>query len=1032
MTRQSSFAWIRSPLAASVATLLGAAPLAASAQDTSPSAPETIVVTGFRGSLQQSTDFKRNAVGFSDAIFAEDIGKFPDTNIAESFNRIPGITINREISGEGLNVTIRGLGTNFTKILLNGAPVAVASTGRTDAQNTNREVDLDMFPTELFTQLTVNKSSTAATLEGGAAGTVNMRSARPFDNPGGQVTYSFHGMDNAEADDLGARGSLLWSQTWNDKWGLLAGVASVRNKVRVTGFETIGWTNANLSTTGAGAQCVPSSTVTCNATGGGNWNIPAAVPANAGNGLVETTPIDQAFLLSRNPGATIQQLDNGLIPRLGRPSDEFGDKNRDNAIVSFEWRPTDTFNFYVDSMYGKRENDLQRIDMNWVGRNGAAIPLNLTFDRADCTQGCVVTSGTFANAQLFLEYRPFIEDVEFRGVNPGFVWQLSDKLTFDLAANYTSSDFHRESPTALVITPPSSGVTVNYRNDGGIPQITSNVDLNNPASFDWPGGRVNLQDELRKTETKGLHANFTLGDTQGLTFTFGAAYDDVMRRINAYDNSQAWQNAACGNQPSIFIEAPNAQPGCNGQNLPATVVAGGAAPGGNPNYPALGTNFTAGRPTTFSYLGSLVPAGTPLQSYLRPGPDGFITVDWDRFAAASHYQQFHSSAPETGSSNTGANGGLVQEKATGAYFAIDGSTDAADLKLRYNAGIRYVHTDQTIGGRVSLPDPRNPPAPIPATAQGGLYPNIVNFSSTQHTYDNWLPAATLSVGLTDSAIARVSVSRTMTRPDPNAMLPGLSFTSPSADTGSLGNSALDPFLSDNVDLGFEYYTSGEGLIGAAVFRKSIEGFTTNGIVTLPFSALAPFGVTYATLTPTQQSAIDARGGPNAAMVNITQQVNASGKLTVNGMELTYVQPLPAGFGLAVNHTIIDQKGSGAAPAIAIGVAPHTTNLTAYYERGGVSVRISGTAAEGSQVANANQNGIPAAALFADDYTQWDFSSSFDLAGITHRDGSALPQITLDVINLSDENQRSYFQFPNAAFTDYDPGRQVVLGVRGRF
>ena len=143
-----------------------------------------------------STDAKRESVGFTDSIFAEDIGKFPDTNLAESFNRIPGITITREISGEGLNIAIRGLGTNFTRVLLNDAPVAVASTGRTDAQNTNREVDLDMFPTELFSQLTVHKSSDAHTLEGGAAGTVNMRMARPFDQEGGRLAYSIQGIDN--------------------------------------------------------------------------------------------------------------------------------------------------------------------------------------------------------------------------------------------------------------------------------------------------------------------------------------------------------------------------------------------------------------------------------------------------------------------------------------------------------------------------------------------------------------------------------------------------------------------------------------------------------------------------------------------------------------------------------------------------------------------------------------------------------------------------------------------------------------------
>ncbi|HVS23882.1 MAG TPA: hypothetical protein VMU03_09190 [Gammaproteobacteria bacterium] len=95
MARQQSFAWKCSVCAASAVAASIFSPRSALAQ--AASAPEEIVVTGFRGSLQESTDFKRNSVGFADAIFAEDIGKFPDTNIAESFNRIPGVTISREI-----------------------------------------------------------------------------------------------------------------------------------------------------------------------------------------------------------------------------------------------------------------------------------------------------------------------------------------------------------------------------------------------------------------------------------------------------------------------------------------------------------------------------------------------------------------------------------------------------------------------------------------------------------------------------------------------------------------------------------------------------------------------------------------------------------------------------------------------------------------------------------------------------------------------------------------------------------------------
>jgi TonB-dependent receptor len=146
-----------------------------------PGAVAEVVVTGFRASLEQATIAKRESVGFQDSVFAEDIGKFPDLNIAESLNRIPGVQLTREINGEGLNVAIRGLGTNFTKVLLNGSQIAVASSGRTDSQNQNREVDLDLLPTELFSRLDVNKTPIASVVEGGVAGVVNMRSARPFD-----------------------------------------------------------------------------------------------------------------------------------------------------------------------------------------------------------------------------------------------------------------------------------------------------------------------------------------------------------------------------------------------------------------------------------------------------------------------------------------------------------------------------------------------------------------------------------------------------------------------------------------------------------------------------------------------------------------------------------------------------------------------------------------------------------------------------------------------------------------------------------
>ncbi|QAY79680.1 TonB-dependent receptor [Sphingosinicella sp. BN140058] len=982
-----------------------------------------IVVTGFRASLQSQTNAKRNSIGFTDTIFAEDIGKFPDTNIAESVNRIPGVTISREVTGEGANVAIRGLGTNFTRVLLNGAPVAVASV-RFDAQGTNREVDLDLLPTELFTQLTVSKTPVASQVEGGAAGTVNLRSARPFDNPKPYISYGLQGSKVSGADKWGYRGHVVASATFGD-FGILVGGAIVKNQFRVDGFETIGWTNPNLSATQRAG--------TRNPTGGGNFAIPGVVPANAGNGLTPGAVIDQAFLLANNPGATIDQIDNGLIPRLGRPRTEIGSRDRYNGLVSLEWRPSDSLRFYVDGMYAKRTTDFTRTAMNWVGRNGAAIPLNTTYDREDCSAGCVVTSGTYANAQFFLEYRPYSDDQEYWGVNPGAEFTVNEWIKGDIQANYTKSDFRRESPTVLVISPPSSGTTVTYANDGGIPDISTNIDLNDPRNFGWAGGgRVNLNGEERATETKGVRGSLLFGDERRFSVRVGGAYDDTKRRITPFDNTNPWQNAICGNGPSVTLPAPNTgTTPCTGLNQP-----GSATPAGFPTFPGYGTNFTAGG-APITYAGSLIPTAA-VPGYLLPNSNGFITVDWDKFRQDTNYRQLLADAAETGTGSSGANGGLIREKVTGTFVEANGVIDVGENTLRLNGGVRYVRTEQIVGGRISVPDPRNA-----TIADGGRYPNVINFSTTRTLYSNFLPSASLAFDFAGKAVARASVSRTMTRPDPNALLPGASFVAPSADVGTVGNSDLDPYISDNIDLGFEYYTGGEGVIAVAAFRKSITGFTVNGLRTVPFSFLEQYGITVDSLTQAQRDALASRavGGQPLSAVDVVlqQQVNADGKLKVNGLEFQITQPLDfltryigvEGFGVQGNLTLIDQKGEGeGAPAVAIGVAPTTYTLTGYYEGSGISARLTYTYNEGSQGSGLNQNGIPAAAIFGRDYSQLDFSGNVDLGKIF--DNDYLPTLVVNVINITKQAQSSYFQFPNATFNEYNPGRTVLVGLRGRF
>jgi len=170
---------------ASLTLAMGAAPALAqqaAAPEAKPQSLETVVVTGIRRALDSAVTLKREAHGVVDGIVAEDIGKFPDTNLAESMQRIAGVSIDRAASGEGSKVTVRGVGPDFNMVLLNGRQMPSAVIGFEGAgANGSRAFDFANLSSDSISALEVYKTSRAESPTGGIGATINIKTARPLD-----------------------------------------------------------------------------------------------------------------------------------------------------------------------------------------------------------------------------------------------------------------------------------------------------------------------------------------------------------------------------------------------------------------------------------------------------------------------------------------------------------------------------------------------------------------------------------------------------------------------------------------------------------------------------------------------------------------------------------------------------------------------------------------------------------------------------------------------------------------------------------
>ncbi|WP_440053409.1 TonB-dependent receptor [Pseudoalteromonas sp. T1lg65] len=232
-----------------IALSAGVSGVAAAEENQAKENVEVIEVRGIRRSLEAALNTKRFANAVVDSISAEDIGKMPDKNIAESLQRIPGVSITRNFAGEGGSVSIRGTNPELTAISLNGN--YVASTGWFSQNAMSRSFDMDLMPTEMVAGVDVYKSPTASLDEGGVGGTVVMRTRKPLELDAMTFFGSIEAQDNSISDDTGFGGSGLVSWKNDDEtWGILGALSTLETVGRAHKAENYmddGWAGAGIS-----------------------------------------------------------------------------------------------------------------------------------------------------------------------------------------------------------------------------------------------------------------------------------------------------------------------------------------------------------------------------------------------------------------------------------------------------------------------------------------------------------------------------------------------------------------------------------------------------------------------------------------------------------------------------------------------------------------------------------------------------------------------------------------------------------------
>lgn len=458
---------------------------------------EEIVVTAIRRSLSSAVDSKRDSVLSTESIAAEDIGKFPDLNLAESLQRTSGIAITRD-NGEGQQISMRGLGPSFTRVLWNGVPISTASDGGTDVGAANRQFDFDVFSSDLFSRIDVAKSAAAHQVEGGISGVVNLRNVRPFDFGGFKASLSYkNGIQDLADSNSDSNYSFIISNTFaDDTFGALFGFTSTERSVRVDGFETFDWVSQSAN--------------------GFTFDV------SGGN----------------NSGLSDSELNSLMLPRLPRTEVQFGSRERVSFVGALQFRPNDNFELNFDLLGANLDSDIQRhnFDVEIRSQNDL-VPLDAVMGSNNN-----VSSIRLLNANRRSENRIVDQETEQLHWALTSSWQIADNFKLDGAISSANSQYDRRQTTFLARALDTEITLSVPPGSRSIPEIGSNIDITDPNNFVFDLIRVEPVD--REEENTAFHLDATWGEEDS-NLRFGVAYQKFERDTDAF--------RASGN-PADFID----------------------------------------------------------------------------------------------------------------------------------------------------------------------------------------------------------------------------------------------------------------------------------------------------------------------------------------------------------------------------------------------------------------------------------------------------------------------------------------------